>query len=545
MTQNRSLLLSNKGPMLAMLIGISILAGCQKKPDALSADNEATAAEWRRRHPPTTTPPADSTTTTPPSTGGTAVTFTEIPFTNTDLINPGRGVEQWHNANEVNVPTEGVNTQRLDMYYRFSWVQFEGATQGSYDFSTFDNTINAAIAKKQKFSFGIMPLNPDGGGTSYAGGSSYYPQYLHNLMQSESVKDFMKNGVWVPNYNSPSYYARLLALHQAINAHLESGSYNGVPYKNVINYIDIRGYGSWGEWHHGSLVSNMTEFPAGTMPTSASLKKIVDAHLLGFPNYRLVAMIAGYDAGSTFIPLFYSPADVAYYLLTAKNNAGEIGIRRDQWGATDGYLSGLLENNTASYNGVTLKSLIMSKWQKAPVVGEPPSWNDNNFAALESQVRLYHATSFGNGNYGVAVNSTISANVRAASKAAGYRIKIASAEAPTSITRGAAFATKATWVNVGIAPTYENWNIVYELQNSSGTAVWTGTSTMKLNLFLPSSSGTANTDNFTVPATVAAGTYKLVVRVKDPNDYRPNMLLAINGKNSDNSYTIQGSVAVK
>jgi hypothetical protein len=187
----------------------------------------------------------------------------------------------------------------------------------------------------------------------------------------------------------------------------------------------------------------------------------------------------------------------------------------------------------------------MSKWQKAPVVGEPPSWNDNNFAALESQVRLYHATSFGNGNYGVAVNSTISNNVRAASKAAGYRIKISAAEAPTSITRGSAFATKATWVNVGIAPTYEDWDIAYELQNSSGTAVWSGTSTMKLKLFLPSSSGTAITDNFTVPTTIAAGTYKLVVRVKDPKNYRPNMLLAINGKNTDNSYTIQGSVVVK
>ena len=533
--------------MLALLTGISILASCHREPDALSAENETTAAEWRRRQrtPTTPTTPTDSTTTTTPTTGGTAVTFTEVPFSNTDLINPGRGVEQWHNANEVNVPTEGVNTTRTDMYYRFSWVQFEGATQGSYNFSTFDNIINGAISRKQKFSFGIMTLNPDGGGTSYGGGSSYYPQYLHDLMQSESVKDFLKNGVWVPNYNSQNYYNRLLALHQAINAHLESGSYNGVRYKDVINYIDIRGYGSWGEWHHGSLISNMSEFPAGAMPTAASLKKIVDAHLLGFPNYRLVAMIAGFDAGSTYIPLFYSPAEVAYYLLTARNNAGEIGWRRDQWGATDSYISGLLENNTASYNGVALKTLIMNKWKNAPIVGEPPSWNDNNFAALESQIRLYHATSFGNGNYGTAINSTISTNVRAASKAAGYRIKITNAEAPGTITRGAAFATKATWVNVGLAPAYDNWDVVFELQNSSGTAVWSGTSSLKLKLFQPSSSGTAITDNFTVPTTVAAGTYKLVVRVKDPVNYRSNMLLAINGKNADNSYTILGSVAVK
>jgi hypothetical protein len=176
-----------------------------------------------------------------------------------------------------------------------------------------------------------------------------------HLMQGETVKDWIKNGVWVPNYNSVNYQNRLLALYQAINTHLETGSFNGVKYKDVIGYIDIRGYGSWGEWHYGSLVADIKELPAGQLPTSASLKKIIDAHLQGFPNYSLVAMIAGFDAGSTQIPLFYSPADVAYYLLTARNNVGEIGIRRDQWGATDAYIAGLMENNTASYNGVVIE----------------------------------------------------------------------------------------------------------------------------------------------------------------------------------------------
>jgi hypothetical protein len=540
------LLQCNKQVMLALIIAISLFSGCRKEPDAADASlNDSIAAQRRRPRVTSPTTPTDTTVSGAATVAGTLVNFTEIPYSNTDLINPGRGVEQWHNANEVNVPTEGVNTQRLDMYYRFSWVQFEGATQGAYTWSQFDNMINTCIQKKQKFSFGIMTLNPDGGGTSYGGGSAYYPQYLHNMMQAESTKDWLRNGVWVPNYNSPSYQARLLALHQAINAHLESGSYNGVAYKDVIGYIDIRGYGSWGEWHHGSLISNMSEFPSGTMPTATSLKKIIDAHLQGLPNYRFVAMIAGYDAGSTQIPLFYSPAEVAYYLLTARNNAGDIGIRRDQWGATDSYLSGLLENNTASYNGVALKTLIMNKWQTAPVVGEPPSWNDNNYAALESQVRLYHATSFGNGNYGTTINSTIATNVRAASKASGYRIKILSAQGPQTITRNTPFAIASTWQNVGIAPAYDNWDVVFELQDASSIVKWSGTSTRVLKLFLPSTAGATTTDNFTIPSTVVAGTYKLVVRVKDPKNFRPNMQLAVNGKNADNSYTIYSTVTVK
>lgn len=518
---------------IAFAIASLFFAGCKKD---ISSEAQSPAL-------------SDSTSTDAISAQatGSAFTFTEIPFGNTDLINPGRGVEQWHNGNDVNVPTQGVNTQRLDVYYRFPWTKIEGSTQGSYTWSYFDGLINSAIQKKQKFSFGIMTLFPDantsGGLVAFGGGYSCYPSYLHNLMQSESVKDWKKGTTWVPNYNSNYYLSRLLALHQAINNHLETGSYNGVKYKDVIGYIDIRGYGSWGEWHHGSVVSAMNEFPSGTRATVATLKKIIDAHTQGFPNYHLVAMIAAFDANR--LPMIMNAPEVGYYALTTKNNAGPVGWRRDQWGATDSYLSDYLENNNVTYNGVTLKSLIMDKWKTAPIVGEPPSWNDNNYAALEKQVRLYHASSFGNGNYGVAVNTTISNNVRAASKASGYRFKILSGNSPKTITKNSAFTISTVWQNVGIAPLYENYDVVFELQNSSNVAVWTGKSVKVLNLFLPATAGTTTTDNFTVPTSVAAGTYKLVVRVKDPKNYRPNIQLAINGRNADGSYTIFTGVTVK
>jgi hypothetical protein len=90
----------------------------------------------------------------------TSLTFTSIPITNADLNAPGRGVEQWHDQNQVNVPVEGTNTQRLDVYYRFVWTQIEGPTLGSYSWTFFDGLVNQAITKKQKFSFGIMQLYP-------------------------------------------------------------------------------------------------------------------------------------------------------------------------------------------------------------------------------------------------------------------------------------------------------------------------------------------------------------------------------------------------
>lgn len=491
--------------------------------------------------------PADSTAVSATAAGQTAFSFTEIPYSSTDLINPGRGVEQWHNANEVNVPTQGVNTPRMDVYYRFPWTRLEGATQGSYNWTYFDGLVKSAINKKQKFSFGIMTVfpgaNTSGGLVSYGSGYSCYPLYLHNLMQSESVKDWRKGSTWVPNYNSNHYLSRLLALHQAINQHLEVTTYNGVKFKDVIGYIDVRGYGSWGEWHHGSVVNTMNEFPSGTRATTATLKKIIDTHTQGFPNYNLVIMIAAFDANR--LPMIMNPTEVGYYALTTRNNAGPIGWRRDQWGATDSYLSDYLERNNASFNGVVLKDLIMNRWKTSPIVGEPPSWNDNNYAALEKQIRLYHATSFGNGNYGVTPNTTIANNVRAAAKASGYRIKLLSGEAPSTMTRNTPVTIKTVWQNVGIAPTYETWDVMFELQDASNVVKASGKSTRVLKLYLPETAGSTTTDTFTVPSTVPTGTYKLVVRVKDPKNYRPNMQLAINGRNADGSYTLLKTVTVR
>jgi hypothetical protein len=321
----------------------------------------------------------------------TPLTFTSISINDPDLNAPGRGVEQWHDRNEVNVPIEGTNTQRLDVYFRFVWTQIEGPTLGSYNWNYFDSLVNYAITRKQKMSFGIMPLYPGGtvqnGLVSYDGGYAAYPLYLHTLMQAESVKDWRTSTVWTPNYNSLNYQNRLLALHQAINAHLNATSFNGVLYKNVIGYIDLRGYGAWGEWHSGYTPKNVvSDYPAGTFPTIATLKKIVDAHTQGFPDYPLVAMIAAFDAN--WLQNTMNPPEIAYYILTQRNNWGLIGWRRDQWGATDGYISSYLENNDRTFGGLVFKDSIMTRWKSAPINGEPPGWNPNSFADLKRQVRF-------------------------------------------------------------------------------------------------------------------------------------------------------------
>lgn len=481
----------------------------------------------------------------------TSLSFTAIPFSDPDLVAPGRGAEQWHDRTDVNIPVEGTSTRPMDVYYRFVATRIATNTPGVYNWSYFDGLVNAAINNRQKFSFGIMTLYPEGttneGLASFDGGYASYPQWLHQQMQSEAVKDWRTGPTWTPNYNSNYYLTWLLDLNTAVNAHIEATSYNGVRYRDVINCIDIRGYGAWGEWHSGYTPNNqISDYPSGTFPTVASLKRIVDAHTNAFPNFQLVCMIAAFDAN--YLGNTMNPPEIAHYILTHRGtNRGPIGWRRDQWGALDNYLMNYLEFNTRSFNGVVFNTLIMDRWRTAPITGEPPAWNPDEYSDLERQIRLYHATSFGNGNYGggVAPSQLNTRNrIRAASKASGYRLVLEGGTMATSIATGSPFSITLNWRNVGISPTYDDWDIIYELKNSGGTTVWSGTSAFELRLFLPQTTATARTDNFTVPTSVPAGTYSLIMYVRDPVNYRQPLPLAITGRRSDGGYVIRSSVNV-
>ena len=78
--------------------------------------------------------------------------------------------------------------------------------------------------------------------SAYPGGSSelkeseatlFYPLYLHSQMQSEQVKDWISpiSKMWVPNWNSEDYLGAMERLNQAINNHLDTGSYKSIKYR--------------------------------------------------------------------------------------------------------------------------------------------------------------------------------------------------------------------------------------------------------------------------------------------------------------------------
>ena len=469
-------------------------------------------------------------TVLPEQQPGTTTDFTTtvIPITETDLVAPGRGAEQWHDRIDVNVPTEGIRTIPNDRYQRFVATRIATAARGVYNWAFFDNLVRECIANKQKLSFGYMTVYVDGI-TDYGlvrfsdGGLASYPEWLNNLMMANTntlLRPWKYGNAWIPNYNNPDYSAWLLELNKAIDAHIKTTTINGVPMKNVINVIDIRGVGNWGEWHHYPYVGDYpNKLPAGRMPTYESLKRIVDAHLLGFPDNPLVAMISAHDRER--LVNTWNPPAISDYLATAKNNWGGVGYRNDHWGGLDTYTWDYLDHPA-----------LANVWKTGYITGEAPGsvGGTNNMGDLERQIRKYHVAMIGNGNMGGGEsNTTVRNNFRAASKASGYRLAITSG----SITTGTNGKITVTWHNSGIAPTYENWNTVYELKNGT-TVVWTGASKFKARLFLP---GTLTVEDLFT--NIPTGNYTLTIKLVDPTGYREPLVLAMRNRQADGSYLLK------
>jgi len=472
----------------------------------------------------------------------TSLNFNEIPYSDPDFLAPGRGTEEWMVMNQVNIPLEGVNSQPHDAYYRFEWTNIE-KSKGVYDWTVMDAAFKRAIDKGQKFSFGIMPMCSSCSGSLVNNAKLSYPLYLHNEMQSEASKDWIYNGYWVPNWNSSYFLTAWENMLKAVASHINNTYINGVRLASVVNYIDIRGYGNWGEWHNYSYGNNE---PTANKATTSTLLRLIKSHQYAFPDIRLVALSDAFDTGNWSDV----PAEVGYYLLTASNNAGQFGWRRDNWGDPAPWYRDKLENNNTFYNGHYFKDLIMNKWKYAPIVGEPSSCCTINggtcqYWELEAQIRRYHTLSFGNGNLESPTSTCVRNNVRNAAKASGYRLLIRDGSISSSLSAGTQFTLKLNWQNVGITPTYEKWNVVYQLKNTANEIVWSGTSSFKPHMFLPQASPTLVQDNFTLPVTVPEGTYNLYLLVTDPASYRKPLPLAIKGRNADGSYLIQAVTVAK
>lgn len=527
------------------------------------------------------------TVTVPRPVGPTTnLSFTDIAST-TDFERPG-GNEVWNFNSGLQI-TASVPTPS-NSYFRLDWLDCESNTvAGDYSKLWSDPTQSGSVGRArrrfmtaidngQTVSFGIMQLYPEvctAGGynsfASYDGACSAYPLYVHNLMQGQANpyhNDFNDGTTWIPAYNNPSLLARWDSLQRNVRRWVDTASYtptsgpkNGqlVYFRDILSYVDVRGVGSYGEWHHcclGGGYDVIANWPGyvdqnnpGAFPTIATMKRIVDITADAFDDYPctpIINILDGMRFNNTKIPV-----EVGIYALTKTNTYGKLGLRRDQWGDNASYYSQILQDNTMSFGGVRADTAVVNRYKYAPFVGEPPGYN--NFGStlrngvfmgwLPFQVETLHAYSVGNGNYGGnAPTGSGADSIRKAFRLAGSRIKINGGLMTTTLTEGESFNVTVQVQNIGLATEHMNWTVTYELRNVSNNVVWTGTPpSAYIKGLIPSATATTFSDDFVVPA-IPDGAYRLVIKIIDPANYRSPYPLGITGREGDGAYQLRSGI---
>lgn len=454
-----------------------------------------------------------------------------------DLLTPNRGANTFFSQTQfANIPDPAVSTWSLDNQYRFYWSLVQTGPGNSYNWTDFNNQVNISISRRQRFEFRMTTLDTDAPGAypfpNVGGGRLAYPAFVHTQMQAEALKDWLYNGFWIPNWNSPSYLAALQAFEIAVNNHIMTTSFNGVPYSSVISKVDIAGFGNYSEWHSYPFINSYPN--PGLIATTATLNQIIDIHLSSYPSWPAMGNI------NMFVGEI--PAATGYHAFFSTNTWGRIGILNDHFGWTTTYNNDV-PNNTRNFNGVVFGTQIQIQYQVAPIAGEP--MNDAAavtnggpcaFWHMQTEILAYHASQYNNQNGSGATGACVNANYVASSKSCGYKDYIQSGTVSTNIPNGGTMQLNMIWANAGIAPNYENWQVRVDLRNAGGTVVFTGNSGFSIKFFQPGTSPTF-TDNFSLPS-LPAGTYSVNVTVIDPLAYRAPLPLYNTGVRADGSYLL-------
>ena len=447
-----------------------------------------------------------------------------------DQVNPLRGLYRW-SGQEV----APLSQPAFDSYRRYTWRELE-PTRGQYDFSAIERELTDASQHGQRHAFRIRAMvNAKG---------MVVPDYLSELMPLGWWGDADNDGTndtYIPDWNDAHFHERLSSLIDELGRR-----YNNDP---RIAWVDVGFYGNWGEWHMWPFRQQYPQPAGAEQATDASKRKIVDFMAAAFPDTRLLM------ASENSVDLIY-----------ALRTYPQMGWRRDSLGDelfTEGAGFYKLRENPADWE------LFSNRWKTAPVITEFISPNAQKDPAVYQlaikQAAEYHVSLVSNGN--TLSWDRLSPIGREAflnlGRLVGYRYKLNQLSLPSALRPNQPFTIQSLWSNNGNAPTYEPWDVRFQLRNiESGQIAWDGQSTLDLRTILPyeptaipqsvatpeantvpEPSKTTWADSFTLPGNVVPGRYSLILQVVDPASYRAAMELSIIGGQTDRSYTL-GTITV-
>lgn len=478
--------------------------------------------------------------------------------TQIDTSGTDQRVRQFTAANDyfdhnqaVNYPNPAITTQHSTSYY-FRITAHEILVNG---FGGFDTHMNRAIDRGAKVGFRLMIVDDSYGGQTVSGHIMAYPLSWHNSMQGEANPDFQIGTVWWPNYNSPSLQANIALCEKLVDDHLRATFRNGYRYKDCIEFRDIDFIGTYGEGHTFVNGAGGTwVFPTGTFWTLASLQFIVNTQKTYVRNVPMMGNVNFFASNSRL------PSGFGSWFAQDANAWGLYGLRLDNYG-NKSIFDFEFTNNATVENGINFKNIMSTRYANAPFLAEPIQFGFEgagmvNYYHIKTETDLLRLTMCENADNIMNRQNPVQTDVqdifRAMFKRMGYRLSINGGSSDDSLRIGAVFNPQLNLINTGIAPPYEDYNLIYYWKQA-GVIKWQFNSVFTPKLFQPGVR--ALSDNVTVPAGLS-GTGQLYIklvpvadsmgkRLRKPMPMQINTVNGVSSQQSDTSYLLRNiSVAV-
>lgn len=398
-----------------------------------------------------------------------------IPMSAPDLANPMRGEYEWLGSSTV---PDGYPAK--DVYYRdqVAWSRIE-PSPGVFDFSWFDEGLTRARTLGGRFGFRVMAWCP---GCWLDATPSWLPR---------------QPGTDIPDWDSEVFLSSWEQLMAALGQR-----YAADP---ALGWVDVGGYGAWGEWHNGGQGAEIS------VPDAV---RVMSAVLADFPTQHVVVN-----------------AMVPKYVTAAMALSSRMGLRVDCLGERD--MFSLLPTSPA----------LQQRWRTAPVLSEWCSTPTTSTTLGAQQVRDFHISQVASPNDRIrgfiAADPAVAVGLVDAAKSAGYRYLLASLRVPRKLPRTGDFVVRSRWRNDGSAPTYDAWRVALQLRKR-GHVVATTDLAVDLRTVLPGSTSLRQAVSI---GKLRRGLYSLWVTVTDPTGYLAPMNLALAGRDATGAYPI-GDVRV-
>jgi hypothetical protein len=416
------------------------------------------------------------------------------------LLNPGKG---WMIFSGTNPGKYGTFPEASVAYLRANWADLEPA-EGQFNWEFWEPALRFWIGQGKRLALGVMCAN------AHSAGKWTTPQWVADagakgydyVRQGDEYSAGARLTRWEPDYGDPVFLAKL---EHFVNAF--AARYDGDP---AIEFVDVRSYGIWGEWH--------TPHPAST----DVLKRHLDLHRNAFRRTQLVVQW-GMDAN---IPACQYAFDHG------------IGFRRDGIGGPPVGREGEM------YPLVWGKApVVFEFWGRYEYLKQKGWWTQYPVEAYMEKQRADYISLYWEKDARTFVDEE-PAYIRRLGNRMGYWFVLAKAEYPTRVSPGQTLDLALHWENRGVGACRRNYPVaVFLLDAASKPAFAAASSESDCRRWEP---GKATIENlvFHLPAGLAAGTYALCLGLVDsPVTLHCALRLGIKGRDELGRYRL-GTISI-